>query len=46
MPLHAIDLALTRNSYYAATALRDCSHARCKATRAATWPWWAAGWRA
>ena len=27
MPLHATDLALTRNSYYAATALRDCSHA-------------------
>ncbi len=27
MPLHAIDLALTRNSYYDASALRDCSHA-------------------
>jgi gamma-glutamylputrescine oxidase len=27
MPLHATDLALTRNSYYDASALRDCSHA-------------------
>jgi hypothetical protein len=44
MPLLDTDQALTRRSYYAATAAGQPRLRRCRARPAATWPWSAAAW--